>query len=102
VTDESASFTPANRNILNRTTIGGYNLSNQTVQDIIGLYPINASYTDPSGTGNFFQNGYDAVLQGANTGEGGGICSVIPWPLVVQNPCIVIDLSSPLSTGTTM
>jgi hypothetical protein len=76
VTDESAGFTPPTRNTVNRTTIGGWNLSDASIAEITSLYPINASYADPSGTGNFFYNGYDAVLQVSATGEGGGICSV--------------------------
>lgn len=68
VTDEAVGRQTA----INVTTAGYYNLSSDQVDQLASFYPVNSSYSDPSGTGNFFLSEAEAASQAAAAfGEGG-------------------------------
>jgi hypothetical protein len=72
VTDEASNSLPRTITELNATTLGFYNLSQADVDRYVSFFPVNETYSDPSGTGNFFPSTIEAYFQAASSfGEGG-------------------------------
>jgi hypothetical protein len=72
VTDEATAALPHTVTELNATTLGFYNVSQVDIERYASFFPLNATYADASGTGNFFPNTLEAFFQAASSfGEGG-------------------------------
>jgi hypothetical protein len=72
VTDEASRSFNAAPAAINATTLGYYNFSQMQSDRLASFYPVNGSYSDPSGTGNFQLSSLEAYRQGlASFGEGG-------------------------------
>ncbi|KAJ7098313.1 Alpha/Beta hydrolase protein [Mycena epipterygia] len=72
VTNEGGGVTASTTTTIDATTIGAYNFTPADVAQVARMYPVNASFSDASGAGNFFADGFRAVIQSAaGFGEGG-------------------------------
>ncbi|ESK93149.1 hypothetical protein Moror_1085 [Moniliophthora roreri MCA 2997] len=75
VSHESAGSMARNATLI-ADSIGGYNLSDASIQKILSIYPVNASWGEPYGNGAFQSDNFRAaVLANAGLGEGGATCS---------------------------
>ena len=72
VTDEASNGASTAPAVLNATSLGYYNFSQEQSDQLVSFYPINGSYSDPSGTGNFQLSPLEVARQAAAAfGEGG-------------------------------
>jgi hypothetical protein len=72
VTDEASIGTSTAPAVLNATSLGYYNFSQEQSDKVVSFYPVNSSYSDPSGTGNFQLSPLEVTRQAAAAfGEGG-------------------------------
>ncbi|KAJ6532702.1 Alpha/Beta hydrolase protein, partial [Mycena vulgaris] len=72
VTSEGGAVTPSTSTAITAATLGVYNFTAADAAQVASFYPVNASFADASGTGNFFVDGFRAVVQSAaGFGEGG-------------------------------
>ncbi|KAK7033929.1 hypothetical protein VNI00_012553 [Paramarasmius palmivorus] len=75
VSHESGNFISRNATF-SANSIGGYNLSDASIQKVLSMYPVNVSWGEPYGNGAFQSDEFRAaVLGNANLGEGGITCS---------------------------
>ncbi|KAJ7462028.1 Alpha/Beta hydrolase protein [Mycena latifolia] len=72
VTNEGGAAVSNTTTEITAATIGAYNFSAADAAHVASLYPVAAGYADATGAGNFFADGFRAVLAAAAAfGEGG-------------------------------